>query len=452
MQNIYIKNLGPIKEIHMDINRINLLIGEQATGKSTIAKGIYFFRLIKTNVIDYLCQLSDGISISNINNVNKDVRCVKVLKGQFKDIFVRLFGKSWDLKDDMYLKYHFSDDIWIDVALKNGQKKYLSVRFSKKLNYAIRELEGQVRKISEASAKTITSIAFATAERIRNHEIIKKSVNEIFNDEEETYYIPAGRSLLTTMANSKSLIMTAGKNMDLITEQFMQIIDNIRGYFKEGLSSAHKYYPDGKRKYNMQYLIAEIIEMLHGEYFFENGEEYLLIDDKTNNNGKIEINFASSGQQEILWLINYLYVLILRKEKAFVIIEEPEAHIYPSLQKKIVELIIMFANLNESKVLLTTHSPYVLNAVNNAYYAGVLCQEKQQIESEIEKIIGRYKMIHYGALSAYKIQHENNAQLENLFDDEAREICSYKIDEISQEFNETYTKLYNIELDYANED
>ena len=43
MQRIEIRYLGPVQELEMEIKDFNLLIGEQATGKSTVAKAIYFF-------------------------------------------------------------------------------------------------------------------------------------------------------------------------------------------------------------------------------------------------------------------------------------------------------------------------------------------------------------------------------------------------------------------------
>ena len=48
MQRIEIQHLGPVQNLSMEIKDFNLLIGEQATGKSTVAKAIYFFRIIKT--------------------------------------------------------------------------------------------------------------------------------------------------------------------------------------------------------------------------------------------------------------------------------------------------------------------------------------------------------------------------------------------------------------------
>ena len=74
-----------------------------------------------------------------------------------------------------------------------------------------------------------------------------------------------------------------------------------------------------------------LISDLKGDYQYNAGKEYIIAKDKELHNEKIPINFASSGQQEVLWLLNQLYILMLKKEKAFVIIEEPEAHLYPNL-------------------------------------------------------------------------------------------------------------------------
>ena len=92
--------------------------------------------------------------------------------------------------------------------------------------------------------------------------------------------------------------------------------------------------------------------------------------------------------------MNFMYILLLRQENAFLIIEEPEAHIYPSLQKKIIEFITMFANLQDSGVLITTHSPYMLTVINNLYYAGVLSEEGQTRE-DLENLGFEFRISFY---------------------------------------------------------
>ena len=46
MQIIEINNFGPVKNARIELHRLTVLIGEQASGKSTIAKLIYFFKSI----------------------------------------------------------------------------------------------------------------------------------------------------------------------------------------------------------------------------------------------------------------------------------------------------------------------------------------------------------------------------------------------------------------------
>lgn len=69
MQKICIRNNGPVKNFEMEVEKFNLLIGEQATGKSTIAKSVYYFKTIKTKIIDYLTQVYD---LNSYNSVSQE--------------------------------------------------------------------------------------------------------------------------------------------------------------------------------------------------------------------------------------------------------------------------------------------------------------------------------------------------------------------------------------------
>ena len=47
MQKISISNLGPVKRCELEINDFTVFTGPQASGKSTIAKSIFFYKNIK---------------------------------------------------------------------------------------------------------------------------------------------------------------------------------------------------------------------------------------------------------------------------------------------------------------------------------------------------------------------------------------------------------------------
>ena len=447
MQKICIRNNGPVKAFEMEIEKFNLLIGEQATGKSTIAKSVYFFRNIKTKVISYLSQIYDTRSYDNIPQ--ESIRFDKEIKTELKDVFIKLFGYSWDLNPEFYMKYDYADEIWIKTELRKGSKskRYISVTYSPRLMNEIKKLQEKVTELHQDYIRTMSSsFALANEEAKRNRNMIKRKVCEIFCDDEETYYIPAGRALLTVLSESRAS-MNSMVNLDLITETFMTLIDMVRPRFKQGVKKAHLQYPLEKRKFDVNVISDFIINIEKGEYFFNGGREFLKI--KEDPEHPVSINFASSGQQEILWLLNFVYILMLNQEKAFVIIEEPETHIYPLLQKKLMEFITIFANVQESRVFITTHSPYILNVMNNLYYAGILADEGK--EKQVYEVLKKNVVIQKRKLSAYKLLNFQESSGEknsiNLLDDEGREIRAGLIDDVSSQINEDYTALYDIELE-----
>lgn len=448
MQKIYIKNNGPVKEFEMDVNKFNILIGEQATGKSTIAKSIYFFRVIKTKITDYMLQICDTNMYNGAACGSKgfDQSIIK----EMKDIFVKLFGYSWDLDPNLKMRYEYTPGYWMQVAFFGGEreeKKLIGIQYSTELLRAVQNLKRQVQELYLEEKGNVISIALGSERRKRNHEWIIEQISRIFMDDKETYYIPAGRSLLTVMANNKATMNNA-TNLDYITEQFMLMIDSVRNAFNNGLRKAHLYYPQEKRNFDVNNMADMIINIQKGEYYSNKGRETLKI--RENPEHPIEINFASSGQQEILWLVNFLYVLLLKQEKAFVIIEEPEAHIFPTLQKNLIELITLFANLSDGSVFITTHSPYVLTSMNNLYYAGVLKHE--HMEKDVEKIVPWNRTIEYGTLEAYKLLNGEQKGYQSLLEGNLREIRASMIDEVSGEISRLYTSLYDIELDAMEDD
>ena len=227
----------------------------------------------------------------------------------------------------------------------------------------------------------------------------------------------------------------------------MMLIDSVRNSFAQGVRKAHLYYPVEKRQFDVKNVADAVINIEKGEYFYSDGKEFLKIEDDSRH--PVKINFASSGQQEVLWLLNFIYILMLRQEEAFLIIEEPEAHIYPSLQKELLEFIVMFANMQNGSVFITTHSPYILTVANNLYYAGVLAEDGKA--KAVSKVINKNYIIKKDELSAYKLFSAKNRLGEEryvgLLDEEEREIRSDLIDDVSSNVNEMYTALYNIELD-----
>ena len=139
---------------------------------------------------------------------------------------------------------------------------------------------------------------------------------------------------------------------------------------------------------------------------------------------------------------------MLHEEPAFVIIEEPEAHIYPTLQHKVFEFITEFTNINNSSVLVTTHSPYILTSANVLYYGGRLSQYENSCD-DLEKILSSSKYIYPDQFTAWKLNAGGG--VESLVDEEYEDLRSSLIDEVSEEIDRLYTKLYYYEAEHEKE-
>ena len=120
------------------------------------------------------------------------------------------------------------------------------------------------------------------------------------------------------------------------------------------------------------------------EYVYTENEERFYFPDNRGKRRYVRLNYTSSGQQESVWIFNILMYLLTNKTKAFVIVEEPEAHLYPDAQKNISEMLALASNCN-CQVLVTTHSPYVLGAINNLIYANYLSGKNYDVNSTIDK-------------------------------------------------------------------
>ncbi|WP_144445051.1 AAA family ATPase, partial [Brachyspira hyodysenteriae] len=268
-------------------------------------------------------------------------------------------------------------------------------------------------------------------------------IDNFFENILSTYYIPASRSSIALLNNQKTRLNY--EIMDFINSSYMQTTEALQSLFNNGINTLLSKLQDEKLINIIKNMSEKIKKYLKGEYFYNDGDSYIQLE---NSNKKIPINYISSGQQEILWLLyTLLSIIAMNNNKPFIIIEEPEAHLYPKMQKEIIDFIVNFMNMTNSSILITTHSPYILTSTNNLLYAGKLKENYKNNKEKIEKInniVGEYGAINPSEINAFKL-YLNDFRYTNLINEE-NEINCEEIDDVSNTINETYTKLFDMEL------
>lgn len=103
-------------------------------------------------------------------------------------------------------------------------------------------------------------------------------------------------------------------------------------------------------------------------------------------------------------------------KSAFInIVEEPEQNLFPLSQWEIMKSLLAFNNsLSPNKLIITTHSPYLINVFTIAVKTGLL-MEKVQHKEELEKIYPTGSAIQPDDIAIYELDEANGVvtKLEN---------------------------------------
>lgn len=440
MQRITIQKLGPIKKIDFIIKRTGIIIGEQAIGKSTVAKAIYFSRFMKTIVRSYLIKVAD-------KSFSSEDACIASMKSYLCEYSIRefksLFGYLPQTCPDILIKYEFDDLISITFQTYNCKdENIVSIQLSKTLENTLTQLINTVIEFSIQEEKN------DSVEDLRHlkqdiRKMIRDKTNSCFCDYKDTYFIPAGRSIVTIFSGNREAII---ESSDPIMRRYLGIVEIIQRYFRDGIDKVDELIKvKNEDNFNKDEVVSWIKRILKADYHYQQNKEYLVLNEEDK---EILISYASSGQQEIIWVLNFLYILLLRCESAFIILEEPEVHLYPSLQDELIRFLLFFQNYTKSTVLMTTHSPYVLTSINSFYCAGVVLEKHEDNyncwHDRLVKLLGSDSILKPSHIHVIKIN--TNGEISDLIMRSINEIETEKIDDVSDLINYRYESIYKMDF------
>lgn len=434
VRRVKIDNFGALGKVDLLIDRsLQIIIGPQASGKSTLAKVIYFCRKIR----DYLSDYAMNIWNRQVLDYESNDSFTKYLKRPF----MGCFGTTKHLEPFKITYYYdVENDKYVIISLDKDH--YVSFQFSRPLSGEINNLLRDAFQIAEINDSSFAAEYSAQRSFL---ELFKKRAFEIFADDENLLYIPAGRNMLATIPDM-ILPETVGSRLtmqyidisqvDLVTQEFIRYIQRMRTSFGNRLEDIKEHYlktVSGAIQYAHVDLACGLIrDILKADYVYDkDGEKLYYADEKWT-----KLMFGSSGQQEVLWALNCIFMAILQKEKTFLVFEEPESHVFPDSQERIAELVALLINSTSSEVLITTHSPYMLTSFNLLLYAG--CVEEKN--DRTEPVVDRHYRLLPDCVGAFLIPG-NRQDMVSLIQEGDPLIDAVQIDRVSDRINQRMDKL-----------
>lgn len=419
IEKISIDNFGGLKKLEFELKNINILIGPQASGKSISVKLMYFFK-------SFVSEILKSIE----NNETK-----RQLDSKQKERFTTYFPKEAWPKGNFKIEYLIGEN-WIKVERKASK----SLNFSYSNDY--RKLLEKGRKIFKDEQKkiekepSIPSYRISINTREKFNECVSKTFSEKVNYSQ--YFVPAGRSFFANIQSSIFSFLSNNKSLDPFLIEFGSFYESFKRFaYDPNFEDSSK----SKKRFNKKFdnLINEI---MNGSFKREKDKDYII----HNDSRKVNLSNASSGQQETLPLILVLKVLSSFESRgATLYIEEPEAHLFPTAQKKIIQLLARTYNSQNKKfqIIVTSHSPYILSSFNNLLEAGKILRDKPNKSKEVNEVIPEYETLNPSDLIAYSVF---SGQKKILIDDETSLISQNILDSVSDDLAIDFGKLLDIEF------
>jgi hypothetical protein len=361
-ESLKIKNFFSIKEFDWKVKPFNIITGGMASGKSLCMKLLYFFeRAVYVSILSTKVRNKDYFEKENI---------YEQINSKFNKIFNSV-NKQKDFKTTE-LEYMFSHgkrvfDLsahWENEKL-NWHSDYIERNIEKWYGYFKPEDRGKTLRVDVVE---------------RGQKAIFKAISSDFNNRFPitTLFVPAARAV-TAIAN-----FTFEK--DALLNRFFRLKNNIIDWLNESELK-------GELERVKKILRIQKIEIPNDTVVNDDKISITLEDGRT-----ISPCDLSSGQQELfyfLFLTNYIPHIEFYYDNgsSSLFIEEPSAHLFPVEQKSVVEFIVeIYQKLctiegKNCKFFVSTHSPYVLNTVNNILKKGALLKrfsaQAERINAEI---------------------------------------------------------------------
>jgi predicted ATPase len=464
MQKIIINNFGSIKYAEIEVKKILVLIGEQASGKSTIAKLIYFFKTIQEDLFSQIYRDKQNQSL----DINSDIL------PPIQQKFYNFFGPTNNLPDfEITFYYSFNENKFLKLSNDENKKMKISpidTFINEKFTILASDIKFRLRQeyLNINKNRNIQPL-IKEEEKIKYAQQLYDLLNDLFqNKQRDLLFIVAGRSATVAYPSlfekyfSQSIEINLKQNIsidnyerssktldEILLEKFIEKFVRVKDIFKkfrnfEGLIES---YSENNIKEKLYQVKNKIDKILKGEYRIDDLGEKILFNKETEE--YIYLSNTSSGQQESIRILQDIFINILDNAKVLRILEEPEAHLFPIAQKQLIELLALMVNHNDdNQLIITTHSPYVLTVFNNLLFANRVVEKNPSTESEVAQIIPQDSWLSAKDFSAYSLGNQSVSQdtnyCEPIFNQEKGTIQQNYLDTVSEILGGDFQALYSI--------
>lgn len=380
---ISLKNIGKIKNSDIEINGITVIAGENDSGKSTIGKALFSIFNGFYNIEE---KLRDEKKKSIIENIYRNLG-LRPFTIYSRNSTIEEFDEYYDKIEQVFNRnnFNYNNNQIIDKNLKEILNNYINTVICDNYFDNKEFIDFDINKTLEH----IKNIYTISNDEFVNH-ILDEILNTEFNGQINNIYINDDGIISLTIQNREIKItiedneVTRIKNIIPIKTEAVYIddpflIDNYNPFFRPGYINktnalSHRQHLKSKLFYSRQNdrvidglvntkKLERVLQKLNticvGDFVIKGRSA--VYEEKNKEKG-LDIKNLSAGLKTFV-IIKELLINNVIEENGTIILDEPEVHLHPEWQLVFAELIVLIQKEFNMHILLTTHSPYFLNAI-----------------------------------------------------------------------------------------
>ena len=347
MKRLFVRNVGPISEAEVEMNRFNFFIGPQSSGKSTIAK------------IFSTCSWIEKEVATTFNE--------KAVSSPDDFISLMVGFHKMDTYFEVHPEIHFQTDI-IKIDLEKGT---FNVQLLDKSIYRRKKICYIPSERNAVTLPELQGFAFGPT-NLRSFLFDWFNAREFFDESHKTdilnlgvkYYYDVNEKRFKDRIehqNGKTYHMSLGSASSGLQSVIPLIVmfQYYTGQYFETYNERLSFQTDEKTRAISRYLIDNIV-------LKESFPDY----DSSNRNHFIQMankQLEKGDHKQLLLFQKYqeeLQRLTIPVAASF-IVEEPEQNLFPDTQMELMDSLFSYCSGDRMHELtVTTHSPYILNQLN----------------------------------------------------------------------------------------
>jgi predicted ATPase len=355
VQSIKIKHFGPIKGISqegaspLDIKKVTIFIGNQGSGKSTVAKLISIFTWIEKALVrgDYDIKWFERKN----RLLNQFLPYHRLENYLFENTFIEYHGDA----------YHF--------IYKNGIIKIDEI----KNNYLLPQI------MYVPAERNFISYVKTPKELKLSSAALKEYLAEFDNAKNDM----------------KNMVKLPINNVNLEYDKLNDVLNLKDDKYKIKLTDASSGFQSFVPLYLVSNFLANSVRKQSKEKKDQMSSEEMSRFKKGVEAIWNDTNLTDEQRRGALSVLSSKF-----NKSAFInIVEEPEQNLFPSSQREMVNCLLGFNNINQgNKLIITTHSPYIINFLSIAIQAGSL-YAKIKLQTNRDKLLPKlYTIVPENAL------------------------------------------------------